>query len=166
MATYQQQTNVTYPLCIDAATTRSLYNAFEANDVSIVIDQNGIVRYRGAGVDVSSITDWIDQLLITSIGETEHTPFTFELLQNYPNPFNPVTKIDFEIPKSGNVSLQIFDIQGRLVVELVNSNLHSGRHSISWNGLDAARKPVVSGVYIYRLTSDALVEIKKMTLLR
>ncbi len=132
----------------------------------MVIDQSGIVRYRGAGVNTDDIQSWINQLLATSIGDNKDLPYSFNLSQNYPNPFNPGTRIGFEIPQSGHVSLQVFDMQGRLVNTLLNSEMRVGQHSVSWNGLDISGMPVVSGVYIYRLRTNTQQQTKKMTLIR
>ena len=101
---YQQATGVTYPLCIDAAATRSAYQAYEANDVSMVIDQQGVVRYRGAGVKVDQISGWIDNLLTaTNVDNDQAVPRSTELEQNYPNPFNPSTRIRFYLAQNQTV---------------------------------------------------------------
>ena len=86
---FQQNTGISYPLCMDATATRSVYSAYEGLDVSIVIDQNGIVRYRGSGVNLSEITSMINNLIMTLNIEDEIRPQTVFLYQNYPNPFNP-----------------------------------------------------------------------------
>jgi hypothetical protein len=132
----------------------------------MVIDRDGIIRYRGAGVDTSAIRGWIDQLLATSVGDDNKNRTKFELFQNYPNPFNPDTRIIFDLPETGQVVLQIFDIEGRLVTQLLDTKMRSGRHELSWNGLDTAGNPVSSGIYIYRLRSGKMIRTKKMTLLR
>jgi len=132
----------------------------------MVIDRDGIVRYRGAGVDTSAIRGWIDQLLATSIGDDNEILSKFELYQNFPNPFNPDTRISFDLPETGQVSLQVFDIEGRLVNQLLDAKMRPGRHELSWNGLDMSGNPVSSGIYIYRLRSGKMLRTKKMTLLR
>lgn len=132
----------------------------------MVIDRDGIVRYRGAGVDTSAIRGWIDQLLATSIGENDQHLPKFELYQNYPNPFNPATRISFDLPETGPVSLQVFDIEGRLVNQLLDTKMRPGRHEVGWNGLDMTGSRVSSGIYIYRLRSGKMLRTKKMTLLR
>jgi len=58
---------------------------------------------------------------------------TFTLLQNYPNPFNPTTKIEFNIPQSAQVEVNIFDINGQLVKQLINEFLEKGYHQSIWN---------------------------------
>jgi hypothetical protein len=88
-------------------------------------------------------------------------PSNFKLYQNYPNPFNPVTKIKFEIPKSSNVKIEIFDEVGRLVETVTNSNLTPGTYETSW---DASKYS--SGLYFYRLTAGSFVQTLKMMVIK
>ena len=103
--------------------------------------------------------DEFDQV-ITNIEPTS-SPTVYELYQNYPNPFNPSTKIKFDIPKSGFVSLKIYDITGREVSTLVNSELATGRYEFEWNGGQFA-----SGVYFFRITAGEFVKVQKMMLIK
>lgn len=166
VSSYQQATGVTYPLCIGASGTRAAYKAYEANDVSMVIDQEGIVRYRGAGVNTSQITGWIDNLLTTSVEEKETFPVTPRLEQNYPNPFNPETRISFRLTNSQKVMLQIYDNEGRLIKNLIEDRLQAGRHEVSWNGKTAEGLPAASGIYFYVLQTGNFRSAKKMILTR
>ena len=85
----------------------------------------------------------------------------YRLHQNYPNPFNPATNIKFEIPKSGNVKLRVYNIAGKLVAELLNQNLSPGTYETNWNGDGFA-----SGVYYYRLEAEGFKETRKMLLIK
>ncbi|MGH2575199.1 MAG: M43 family zinc metalloprotease [Ignavibacteria bacterium] len=86
----------------------------------------------------------------------------FILEQNYPNPFNPVTVIHFSLPGNTNVTLNIYDVTGRLIRTLINGEIRSaGRNSVEFDGSDLS-----SGIYIYRLEADSFVEIKKMLLIK
>ena len=78
---------------------------------------------------------------------------SFSLKGNYPNPFNPSTTIQFSIPGSAKIKLDIYNIKGQLVKSLVNTSLPGGNHSIIWNGDDQSGKTVGSGIYLYRLSS-------------
>jgi hypothetical protein len=89
------------------------------------------------------------------------TPSAFMLGQNYPNPFNPTTTIGYSIPRSGNVSLKVFDVLGREVASLVDGFMPSGDHTVT---LDGAR--LASGVYFYRLESTGSVNIRRMILIK
>ena len=82
-------------------------------------------------------------------------------LQNHPNPFNPITKINFQLPTSGNVKLKIYDITGKEVATLINEFKQSGRYSVAFDASNLS-----SGVYYYRIESGNIFEIKKMILIK
>jgi hypothetical protein len=88
-------------------------------------------------------------------------PQAFSLEQNYPNPFNPVTQIAFEIPRAGEVTLDVFDLLGRRVAELVNAKLEMGPHRVVFDGSELA-----SGIYFYRLEAGEFTQTKKLMLLK
>jgi hypothetical protein len=88
-------------------------------------------------------------------------PEKFSLEQNYPNPFNPNTKINFEIPKQGFVTLKVYNISGRDVKILVNEIKGPGIYSVDFDGRNFA-----SGVYIYKLESGSFSAVKKMLLVK
>ena len=88
-------------------------------------------------------------------------PDMYALHQNYPNPFNPGTTITFDLPKSGFVSLIIYDVLGREVAVLLNKKLKAGSYTGTWNA-----ESYNSGVYFYRLTAGDYVETKKMLLIK
>ena len=88
-------------------------------------------------------------------------PKEYSLHQNYPNPFNPVTKIRFDIPKSGDVKLVIYDLLGGEVLTLVNQSLQAGFYEAD---LDAAS--YASGVYFYRLEANSYSRVRRMILVK
>ncbi|HXX63637.1 MAG TPA: T9SS type A sorting domain-containing protein, partial [Bacteroidota bacterium] len=89
------------------------------------------------------------------------TPSTYVLEQNYPNPFNPTTTIEYSLPARTHVRLEVYDIAGRLVAELVNGVQESGRYAQVWNASNAA-----SGMYFIRLQSDRFTSTRKMLLVK
>jgi hypothetical protein len=91
--------------------------------------------------------------------ETE--PATFRLEQNYPNPFNPSTVINYELPAPAHVTLSVYNMLGQKVATLVDGQQDAGYKSVTFDMNNFS-----SGVYIYRLTADSYVDIKKMTLVR
>jgi len=93
-------------------------------------------------------------------------PNTQYLLTNFPNPFNPETKIVFDLPESGQVKLEIYNIKGQKVKQLVNDQLSARQHSVVWDGEDSNNKRVSSGIYLYRLQTPTKILTKKMLLLK
>lgn len=96
----------------------------------------------------------------------ELTPETYHLGQNYPNPFNPVTMIEFSLPQSGNVTLNVFDVSGRFVKSLASGNFTAGTHAFQWDATDEHGVKVPSGVYLYRLNAGGFAQTGKMILLK
>jgi len=90
----------------------------------------------------------------------------YELSQNRPNPFNPTTKIAFQLPEAGEVSLVIYNLQGQLIRVLVQDVHAAGSYQVEWNGRDEGGRAVSSGVYFYRFVSPGLVQTKRMLLLK
>jgi hypothetical protein len=88
-------------------------------------------------------------------------PTYYVLRQNYPNPFNPSTTIEFTIPKTGFVTLIIYDILGKKVATLVSETLTAGSYEYQWDASGLA-----SGVYFYRLEAGQFSQTKKLLLLR
>jgi hypothetical protein len=93
---------------------------------------------------------------------------TPDTLSNHPNPFNPETKIAFNIPESGKVKVEIFNVKGQKIRTLIDSEfMEKGNHSIIWNGTDENNQQVSTGVYLYQLEVDGKpLASKKMLLLR
>ena len=77
-------------------------------------------------------------------------PEKFNLSQNYPNPFNPTTRINYDLPTDGNVSIRLFDMSGKEVASLVNEVKTAGYHTVDFNAASLS-----SGVYFYSLSVDA-----------
>ena len=98
--------------------------------------------------------------------KNNNIPFTFVLNQNYPNPFNPSTSISYTIPERNIVSLNIYDVNGSFVQNLVDENLEPGFHSVSWDGTNANGSKVSAGMYFYTIKSGNLVSTQKMIFLK
>ena len=93
--------------------------------------------------------------------EQVELPSIYQLGQNQPNPFNPTTNIQYAIPTAGWVSMRLYDINGRLVRDLVQKNQTPGYYEIVLEG-----RGLSSGVYFYRLDVGIFSETKKMVLLK
>ena len=105
--------------------------------------------------------------------ETENShklPKILALNQNYPNPFNPTTTIPFDVPVTAgakqHVILNIYDVRGRLIKKLIDSDLEPGSHGIVWNGRNDRGESVTSGVYLCTLSSRGKTFTKKITVVK
>ncbi len=110
------------------------------------IDRNGIHTATGGGPVFLGIKQISAEI-----------PQNFHLHQNYPNPFNPTTKIRFELNRSEEVRLEVYDISGRRVSGLLNRQLPAGIYEYTFDGRDLA-----SGVYFYSLTTQEKKITRKM----
>ena len=97
------------------------------------------------------------------IQTSNEVPLDYELFQNYPNPFNPLTNIKYSVKsQTSDVKLIVYDIQGKLVIELVNQKQNAGTYQADWNASGFS-----SGIYFYILIADnKIVETKKMILIK
>ena len=93
-------------------------------------------------------------------------PKTLELGNNYPNPFNPSTTIEYAVPQSGNVTIDIYNLVGQRIKTLVDDAFSAGRYKTVWDGKDNAGVNVSSGIYFYSITSGNVSIVKKMVLIK
>ncbi len=114
--------------------------------------------YAGHSDTAQAIVNcWAPATGIQNSGEIKN----YSLSQNFPNPFNPGTKISFEIPKSGFVSLKIFNELGKEVDELLSNNLTDGKYEVNWDAHNFS-----SGVYYYKIQAGEFTQIKSMVLVK
>ncbi|MEW6051843.1 MAG: S8 family serine peptidase [Candidatus Zixiibacteriota bacterium] len=125
-------------------------------------------------VDISDLQALIDYAVygagillygcVESEGRVEQskTPSSTPVLNAaFPNPFNPSTEIGFELPTASHVRLEVFNVLGQHVATLVDGPMESGRHSVAWDGSNAA-----SGIYLYRFQTGSFVMSRKMLLVK
>jgi len=107
--------------------------------------------------------DAISGTIITDIANASPMEIVerYVLYQNYPNPFNPATIIEFALPISENVRLEIFNIAGQKVATIIDDKMSAGSHSIHFNAQELA-----SGIYFYRLSTPSISLMKKMVFIR
>ena len=103
--------------------------------------------------------------LLTNVKENELIT-DYLLHQNYPNPFNPKTKIRFDLPKTSNVILKIYDILGREVATLVNKEMLPGSYEVKFTAKGEDGRNLPSGIYFYRLQAGNFSQTKKLLLLK
>ena len=98
--------------------------------------------------------------------EGEAIPEVFALHQNYPNPFNPITTLRYDLPVDAKVNITIYDLMGRSIRSLVNSQQTAGYRSIQWNATNNLGEPVSAGMYIYMIQAGEFRQVRKMVLLK
>lgn len=121
----------------------------------IVVNSNGmgfIVGDAGTMLRTQEGLTRVEKLALQTIS-------TFQLAQNYPNPFNATTTIEFQLSQPGDVSLNVYNLQGQLVREMLNDYCHAGNYTLV---LQAESLP--SGIYFYRLTTNEAIQTRKLVL--
>jgi photosystem II stability/assembly factor-like uncharacterized protein len=124
-------------------------------------DKETLLFQHGSGIDKLVITYNVTP--VTGNGQiSSEIPSSFGLSQNYPNPFNPTTQIKYDVAKSSNVSIKVYNVLGNEVAKLVSGNLPAGRYSADFNASNLA-----TGIYFYTLEVDgAKIDTKKMILVK
>ena len=152
-------------ICIDESPYQ-VWNDWDASQRDLFItDKNGLVVYQQnitSGIS-NDIYDIIFNYLET---KDVSTPYKINLHQNYPNPFNPTTLIRYDLPVNEHVSINIYDLTGKRVKSLVNTNQDAGYRSINWNATNEVGQPVSAGMYIYTIQAGEFRHTERMLLLK
>ncbi len=150
---------VTYSWSRNSTVQASVTNTYQYTSVAI-LPAPRVDTFR---VTVSNAFRTVQKLWLVrvanttvSVGEEPLVP-QYRLAQNYPNPFNPSTTIAFQVPQAMRVSLKLFDSIGREIRTLADRTFEAGDHAV-----DVDMSGMTSGVYLYRMTSGAFVETRKM----
>jgi hypothetical protein len=127
---------------------------------------NNNYYWKVAGINENGTGDYssIWNFHVSPIGINNYTssiPKEYKLYNNYPNPFNPTTKIRFDIPKNSLVRIEVYDVTGREIQNLVNNELKAGTYECEFSGFKYS-----SGIYFYKLQADNYVSVKKMILVK
>jgi photosystem II stability/assembly factor-like uncharacterized protein len=131
-------------------TTKNIYTYFD-NNLS-----QGKYHYRLKQIDFDG------SFTYSNIVEANLIPVeNFNLEQNYPNPFNPETNILFSLPIASNVSIKLYDLNGREVKTLINREMEAGVHFVKLNA-----EGLASGIYLYRIIAGSYSATKKLMLLK
>jgi len=120
----------------------------------------------GAVLAEAEASDYYGNLITVEIARTSYVPTEFSLFQNTPNPFNATTRIDFNLPEPGEVSLVVYDVLGRRVSTVVEGYLEAGPHQFNWNARTDSGTELASGVYFYRITTAKHHTSRKMVLIK
>ena len=101
-----------------------------------------------------------------TLGKRTILPNNYTLHQNYPNPFNPVTTLRYSLPFYDHVTITIYDLKGKEINQIVNSNQPAGFQSVVWNATDYFGRSVGAGVYLYQIQAGDFKDTRKMVLLK
>ena len=143
---------------IDIA-TRTVVKEFLEEGLTIKNKVSGVYDLKLIAGEESFVLQMVNDILAD-------IPVQYSLGQNYPNPFNPITKIDFALPKTGEVSLVIYNLMGQEIKTLISDNMQYGFHTATWNGIDQFGRTVSSGVYFSELRAKGFRQTKKMLLIK
>lgn len=148
--------------CVDKGDSSIIYNDLpdQGNPSNARYPSRGGVR-NDIGAYGGPLAKLLTNQLIGINPVSTEIPQSFRLYQNYPNPFNPVTNIKFDIPENSNVTLTVYDLNGKIVSELNYGYLNKGSYNYSFNGNE-----ISSGVYFYTLSSQGFSITRKMILVK
>ena len=145
----------------DTTTLTNPPTSFHPDSLAPAIILNGgagvmyVAFARAAGTTDNSLEN------TTAVNDHSGKPLSFELLQNYPNPFNPSTMINFTLSQRSFVTLKIFNVLGKEIATLINSQKEPGTYIVNFNA-----GKLSNGVYFYKLTAGNYSSVKKMILMK
>jgi hypothetical protein len=154
---------------INPSVIPSLGNAFTGANYEYTDQANEISTYyyKLQAISLQDIRSFYGLITVSVTSVNIHKtiiPEDYSLSQNYPNPFNPETKIEFGLPKSEIVKINIYDLSGKLVRNLLSGEKSAGYYTITWNGRDNNGIKVSNGVYLYHFKAGVFLRTKKMLL--
>ena len=119
-----------------------------------------------AGIQILDAFGSLSYLASFDVLDLIPVPLVFELKNNYPNPFNPTTTIEYALPHTELVRIDIVNVLGQIVTTLVNGEVQAGFHTVVWNGKNTLGSPVASGIYLYKIKAGTFTSVKRLTLLK
>jgi len=120
--------------------------------------RNGSFIDLGGDIPPYSINE---VFVVSSLSENSALPQVFSLGKAYPNPFNPTTTINFAMPIDNEISILIYDLQGRETASIINGNLKAGYHSVKWDANQYS-----SGVYFVKMVAGEYISTQKLMLVK
>ncbi|MCF8241538.1 MAG: Omp28-related outer membrane protein [Melioribacteraceae bacterium] len=139
--------------------THTLVSEINVSNANLIIFVNKVNDEINSSEIQQAVKVKLNQNVV-AVNETG-AAVSYKLFQNYPNPFNPVTSIKFFLPVNDNVELTIYDILGRKIITLLESEMNEGYHEVNFSAVN-----LTSGIYFYRLQTSQFNQLKKMTLLK
>jgi agmatine/peptidylarginine deiminase len=149
-------------------------NANDTTQLRVRIDIPLLDQFTGYALDTLQVTTTVGTVrVIIAVNDSLLTGIyenmagnSGRLGQNYPNPVTGITTIPYSLTRSGETSIEIFNLLGSRVVTLIDGYMQSGNHTVSWNGTDYAGKQLPNGVYLYILKTREGLQSKRMLLIR
>jgi|GEM_PF-5454963 len=148
---------------LDAGESQSVYLSFSP-DVADFYSE--LISFTGGGGAQRTVE--ARGMFSTDVSDAnpDGLPTNYALHQNYPNPFNPRTSIEFDLPRTSEVQVEVFSILGTKVRTLKEGQLRAGYHRVEWDGKNDAGQDVASGLYLLRMTTQEFEQSRKMMLIR
>ena len=107
-----------------------------------------------------------DASVMTAEGNKDILPKSFYVSSNYPNPFNPTTNFYIDVPTSGKLTVRIFDVNGRMVKELINTQVNAGRVQGQWSGKNEFDMLSPTGIYFLHVETATNYHVQKLALIK
>ncbi len=142
-----------------------IFPSFSFSQIYLNVKSKDGTNYSFNVIDIQKIT-FQDLTNVIDQAKLDNTISIFRLMQNYPNPFNPSTRIDYQIPEAGNVSVKIHNSVGEVVKNLESGFKDAGYYKIVWDGKNDFNEAVASGVYICQVIFNQNVLTKKIMLVK
>ena len=173
-------------MAFDARFTDNMRNTEDGGKIQVINTNSSLNIHYNIMINAGEQKEWIlaagvgEEYVLTGAGEItlpggsqkmtlgKRTilPNKYTLHQNYPNPFNPVTTLRYSLPFYEHVTLIIYDLNGKEINQIVNSNQPAGFQSVVWNAKDYFGRPVGAGVYLYQIQVGDFKDTRKMVLLK
>ena len=129
-------------------------------------EYSGIVTIYSNDNDEEEVTVQLTGIAVELSVDGHQIPDKFTLHQNHPNPFNPVTTLRYDLPEDTMVNITIYDMMGRVVRTMVNTQQNTGFKSVRWNATNDVGSSVSAGLYLYKIQAGDFRQTKKMVLLK
>ncbi len=144
----------------------------EDTTLTVILEDNSQYFWRVVAIDsdgfmIGSNENTSNTLVVGALTINEDLiPEVFALHQNYPNPFNPTTNIKYDLPEDSIVTINIYDLMGKIIKSLLIKNQPKGYRSVRWDATNNFGEPVSAGMYIYTIQAGEFRQTKKMVLLK
>ena len=173
-------------MAFDARFTDNMRNTEDGGKIQVINTNSSLNIHYNIMINAGEQKEWIlatgvgEEYVLTGAGEItlpggsqkmtlgKRTilPNNYTLHQNYPNPFNPVTTLRYSLPFYDHVTITIYDLNGKEINQIVNSNQPAGFQSVVWNATDYFGRSVGAGVYLYQIQAGDFKDTRKMVLLK